>query len=837
MADQSNSNSTDSFSSALKNVQKYLKDIDDDESLLDHLNLLKQINKIHRNNVDSLREYQHIESDITVLNKEILRNEQRIKSLGAVSIIDKSRMSAEEQKIHDLKLAAYNSLTEQNVQLKIQVGYNKQILEDDADKIKSLTNTVTMHRAIRDIIHNTVKYFDMYDSLVEKVAYKLGLGRLDAEKMIPIYQDTLDEVKSIGASIEDAMNASESFVDIIGLVGVRGFKELNENAIKFNKAFGISYETSAKFASSLSEISNTSLQSQKNMAAIARDAAEASGVRLPSVMNDVANVSDDVRSIFRGSTEQLIQQSAELIKINSSLASAASSAKALLNFQASFQSELKASALLGTRLNLNEARRLFFQGKIKEGEVELVKQIKSAGDFTTMNFLQRQAIAESVGKTVGEVQKLIVQDKNLYDIENKFPNLAKEQLEIKERLKKLNGDDAAQRERMLQLTVRDNVAATRSNEIAQLKERIFQNIGKILQPLGKVLYEIGRLTLGFIEKITRLGASLSDIISTVLGGAGLLVSLGLVSVAMIKLKHVIGGLIMSIGKGLGDGIKSLMKSLSEGISKLNIKSILMGAVAIGAIAASLYLLGKSIQTFSNGPDAIELLKYAGAMTVFATAIGVMGAGPIPIAIFLGSAALTAMSLAMSVFSNSITKFPKSSELKGIGSGLQSLSLGMISLVGSAISAPLSWIGVSSISSTIRKIGESAEKYSENINRLGLGFKNLTENILALTNNSSQINSVFDTLNKLSDIGDFDGSFKIEISDSAKATLDNFSFSTETITDLTNVVKSGNAKMTKLLADLISSLESGKIAINIDGQLVNRTLAQSRINRGVYGTPS
>lgn len=225
------------------------------------------------------------------------------------------------------------------------------------------------------------------------------------------------------------------------------------------------------------------------------------------------------------------------------------------------------------------------------------------------------------------------------------------------------------------------------------------------------------------------------------------------------------------------------------------------------------------------------------MTVFATAIGVMGAGPIPIAIFLGSAALTAMSLAMSVFSNSITKFPKSSELKGIGSGLQSLSLGMISLVGSVISAPLAWIGVSSISSTIRKIGESAEKYSENINRLGLGFKNLTENILALTNNSSQINSVFDTLNKLSDIGDFDGSFKIEISDSAKATLDNFSFSTETITDLTNVVKSGNAKMTKLLADLISSLESGNIAINIDGQLVNRTLAQSRINRGGFGTPS
>ena len=44
-------------------------------------------------------------------------------------------------------------------------------------------------------------------------------------------------------------------------------------------------------------------------------------------------------------------------------------------------------------------------------------------------------------------------------------------------------------------------------------------------------------------------------------------------------------------------------------------------------------------------------------------------------------------------------------------------------------------------------------------------------------------------------------------------------------------------MTKLLADLISSLESGNIAINIDGQLVNRTLAQSRINRGGFGTPS
>lgn len=826
------------LSKVMKDLQKRLDDTN--ESFLDQFNISEKLRKKHAENLKIVENYESTEKKILKNKKELLENanktfklQKKIQELGQKRIASTDQSVVEsinkEIELLDKKLKNLNDI---NDTLTENTDELRRLNHELEDVYKSSKKQIILYKIWKDI-SKVVKYitqqFDKYDSLVEKIAYKSGIGRMEAEKTINVYRDTLDLTNNIGASVEDIANSAENFVDLIGLTGVKNYQELNANVVKLNKAFGIAYETSTKFYNSLSQISNESLRSQLNIEAIAHDAAEASGVKLPKLMEDVANASDDVRSVFKGNSEELIKQSAELLKINSSLNSAAASAKSLLNFQSSFTSELKASALLGSRINLNEARRLFFQGDIAKGEKELVKQIKLAGDFTKMNFLQRQAIAEAVGKSVSEVQKLVVQEKNNLDIQTQYPELYEKQLNAQERLNKLIGDEEQQHKRMLELTARENVAATRASEIAAMKERIYQNLGKIVQPLADAFYELYSISLEFIERITRFekpfektNDGIYKMIKLIAGAGGLTIVLGSVIVVLKK-----------FGPAVSTAIGKVFTSIANGFKKVSPANLAKFAGAVLAISGSIYLMGKALQAFNDLPSVSSLFGYLGFIAAFSVALTAMGAAllnPIVATPFLvGVAGILSLSFVLYKLGDAMKNFP---EMSNITNGIEDLANAITSLPilsGTVKLGTLSWM--------LGGIGKKAEKYSESINRFGMGFRTFTEDILKLTNNSSAIKTVFDSLDKLKDIGDFNGKFSIDITPEAKDSLENLTLSTDSINNLTKVVSDGNDKLARLIGELIQSILSGNMTVYLDGQLVNRATSYAKVSRGPYGSYS
>ena len=106
----------------------------------------------------------------------------------------------------------------------------------------------------------------------------------------------------------------------------------------------------------------------------------------------------------------------------------ASSSEALLNFEQSISNELKAELLLGKNINLERARLAALNNDIATVAKEISSQIGSAADFSNMNVIQQQALAESVGMSRDSLA---------------------ETLFVQEQLRNVTGDEAAERKAVL----------------------------------------------------------------------------------------------------------------------------------------------------------------------------------------------------------------------------------------------------------------------------------------------------------------------------------------------------------------------------------------------------
>jgi len=82
-------------------------------------------------------------------------------------------------------------------------------------------------------------------------------------------------------------------------------------------------------------------------------------------------------------------------------------ADSLLNFEDSITKELQAELLLGKNINLEKARQAALNNDLATVAQEISKQIGSSAEFSKMNRIQQQALADSVGMNREELAKTL----------------------------------------------------------------------------------------------------------------------------------------------------------------------------------------------------------------------------------------------------------------------------------------------------------------------------------------------------------------------------------------------------------------------------------------------
>lgn len=562
------------------------------QALLSQLEQARSRNKEFAESWDDVgRKIKESLNPLNGINNQIKKSIEKMAELEQLKAAELEAQKKSGQ-INEQIIMYYNDQISQQAELQKSLNVQQQLMSKYLGYLKIVYETFKM----------LVDLGDKYDALLASNAQKQGIGKKQSEAQVALIQKAVAANNELSTTfskyavtLKEAVESVQAMNEDLGVMAGEYMPQLAIRSSELAASTGLTAVESAKFFTTLGEIGNTSLQSQQNMAGIADAAAKAANVPLGKVIKDVSGASANVRTIFRGNTEELIKQAAELRKVGSSLEQAAKSAESLLNFESSVGAELKASALLGKNINFNQSRRLFFEGKIADAEKALQAELERVGDIDKLNYFQRKALSDLTGKDINELQRISSLKKTQQKIDQDNPELAKERLKMERELAKISGSKIEQEKRANEIAALGNVAKERTKIIEEAREQAALALGKALYPVVSFFRDI---QIGILQVVTKL-ASFTN--GWVIAGVGIAAVLAtaygawkLFLLGVEKGAEKIGAGFAKIAEKAGEGVANALNSVGKGFRNFG-RSVrflnLPGQVLLSIAVLTLAIIG------------------------------------------------------------------------------------------------------------------------------------------------------------------------------------------------------------------------------------------------------
>ena len=660
--------------------------------------------------------------------------------------------------------------------------------------------------------------FKKLDEEAFKARKEMGMMRDIHQPLRQQAEDLYKQYADLGVTVEQVYKTQKAIALELGSTHA-ATKAIVEQASLMSVQFGISEDTTVKMLKTMGQMNQTTAASQTQIVGFAGAMANAAGVPLPQVMEDVAKASATTRTMFAKTPLDMIKAAVEARRLGTTLNQMSDSSRKILNFTESMEAEMEASVLLGRSLNLQLARQLAYNGKISESNKEILRLSKQM-DFEHMDVYQAEAFAKATGKTVDELRSMVQADRELNSIKVRANQLAnegnytlKKQLEDYESLQKVN----------------EAVAKTRGEDYeTMVKQRANQErLTAISNSWKKIVMEISYAFLPIIDWTLKIVANMIPLIGIGTKISGIFYGFGKIIPPLGRAMSTLGSGIMSffkyIGQGftwLGNKISFLGKTFSwigKIFGALKIAGPFVKAIpVIGWVITGVQLLYGLIKDWDKimeafGKGWLEGIKAVGnvlydviiqpfidAWNWLKKTSGFMAESPSKLGLMIveGIKAVGTM-----LFDSLMSPFKLALDaIKGLWSG-----------IGNVITDPLKkawdtvqgWFGVNKI------VQPSVEKPAINSK-----IASMTVPVdRPLTDKEIRSYKELDTVPE---------------SESVRKTLE----STEQKTDS---VAATQAAILNELKAMRQDLLDGKIAVNLDGQLVSATMNRNNSFRGTYGS--
>jgi len=574
----------------------------DTESLQVHiLDLLKEKEKYEKpdtKKLESLKLERNIQKEI--LDKSTSESLSALVAAEEILSIDK-KIKSEEESI--AKIRANSSSTDKKIadSMKLLEGDRKRL--NVLNTVNSLSEKLGISTALNTVksgawtklIEEAWKIFLKMDDSLFSIRKHLGTLRGESKEIESTAKTLAINFAGVGVTFETAAATMNSIVDDFGRLS--SYTENIAGTIAtFSSQLGIGEKTSTGLLKNLSQISGKTLNSTDGMIGFTKSLSNAAGVPLPKVMEDIAGASDSVRANFRGNTIELIKATVEARRMGLSLESMGKTSESLLEFNSSVNAEMEASVLIGKNLNLNAARRAAFNGDLVKQNEEILKVLKSVGDFEKLNAFQKKSLAAALGKSVEELQSMNQREKERLHILSSGTKEQRELLANYEKQKRMKESEAKD----LGKIAEDRIKA----------ENHQQRMAALQQQFNKLIIELSKPILDVIEPI--MGIAVKWLPTILEGFSKLLVPLTFISSVINKTTTATTA--VSTGLKLwGTPISKIVPSLSRvGSAVFGIGKFAVGVVGffgkwlspIGWIITAFQFLSSLFKRFSD----IEFVK-------------------------------------------------------------------------------------------------------------------------------------------------------------------------------------------------------------------------------------
>jgi hypothetical protein len=285
--------------------------------------------------------------------------------------------------------------------------------------------------------------------------------------------------------------------------------------VTLNKNFGIGVNEAAELNKVFQNIGGLTQEQSQYLIGQTAEMAKMAGVAPSRVIQDMAESSEYAYKYFQGSPEELAKAAVQAAKLGTSIAQAGNVADGLLDFENSITAELEASALLGTNLNLSQARYLAANNKTLLAQQAVLDEVANLGDLTKLNTYEQEALAKATGMPM---EDLINQQR----IRERFGKLNEKELATAMEILKTGGDIsklttqdlAAQTEKLAKQKEMQSAFDNAANEFSAIGNDILMNfmpIGQtIMKALGPIMQIVGGLIVGFLKPFMAIINSIFD---------------------------------------------------------------------------------------------------------------------------------------------------------------------------------------------------------------------------------------------------------------------------------------------------------------------------------------
>ena len=700
-------------------------------------NLTKQINAFNEAGIQDAQKANDLNKQRLKLAKELrsvnqqIRNEQRqlyvdatdsVKSLGSLyDNLKKSEMKRIEMMrsagdLSDVAINRGNTLSEINqkiAQLTSDQSLEREILQDQFDAeikkferqkgiseeiVNNLREQNQTARAYSDLTEGQKEQLEAQLHAYDAIKKTIG-GILDTASLLTkgpagflgsvlvgagMFEHKLAEVKMQLGGISDIGATALSFIDDNAVENVKALSdefggianvsaELQASTSLISTNMGIAGTEAASLAGSFARLNGNSQDVALDMVKTTQEFAKQNGIIPSRLMSDLAQSAEEFSLYGKDGGDNILRAAGYAQKLGVNMKTLTNITDNLLDFESSITKELELSALMGKNINLDRARALAYEGDIEGATKATLDALGGVDAFNKMDIFQKKAAAELLGVQVSELDKMVKNQENA-----------------------------------------DTLGASINEKFSMVGESISAGMNKYLgvglEGLGGMVMAAGQLNSGF----NVFGVNLKGII----GGTGQVLKnlLGMVAGPVIKGVQAISSSLSDtkMGKGISSLKEKLMKGVGggvakqaaptqadmgaggpnkfmESVSKIKMSEVLKGAAALLVVAAAVFVFGKAVQEFMKvswdavGMAVVSMLALVGAVALLGA---IMTSGVGAVAILAGAAAMLVVAASVLVLGYA---------LQAIGTGFEMLSAGLttlvpnLTLVGEAVSSMVMFI--------------------------------------------------------------------------------------------------------------------------------------------------